>query len=138
MLFFYETIWFRRYYLISYWCLKNKHFKFLSNINHCFFEYRFRWKYSISHNENDSIVINSSNIRLFVDTNELYKRTQSFINSNNVCYLYSKRFDCVNIVVFMTKFEKLIFNFAWFWSLTFRTSSSSKIFVFAWYIRIKW
>ena len=102
MFFLYETMWFRRYCLTSYWYLKIKHFEFLSNINHCFFEYRFREKYSISHNENDTIVINVSNIQLFVDTNELYKRTQLFINSNNVCYLYSKRFDCVNIVVFMT------------------------------------
>ena len=107
-------MWFRRYCLTSYWCLKNRHFEFLSDINHCLFEYRSRWKYSISHSESDSIVINSSNIRLSVDTDELYKRTQSLINSNSVCYFYSKRFDCVNIVVFMTKFEELIVSFAWF------------------------
>ena len=108
-------MWFRRYCLTSYWCLKIRHFESLSNINHCLFEYRSREKYSISHSESDTIVINVSDIQLSVDTDELYKRTQPFINSNNACYLYSRRFDCANIVVLMTNSKN--------WSLTLRDSN---------------
>ena len=98
------------------------------------FNFWYSWNHSLSFSENNQKVNNVFEIKLFVNKNELYKNTKSFIRSNNVCCFFTKRYDFddivwhridiwkINILNFYQILITVFFNIVFVENIRFRTT----------------